>query len=70
MATGAQNTGAADGGAGVVQEETIGPRKITYLNQVEDGRNDVFWMQSAYGRRFLTVRNSTARYRISAFVAG
>lgn len=56
-----ENSPDADGGAGEVSSETIGPRKVIYTTTAQDGR-EVYFSRTGYGRTFLQLeRRSVAR---------
>ena len=62
-----ENTGEADGGAGVVSQEQIGPRMVTYRTMSEG--DDTFFERTSYGRTYLIIRNRNPR-RTMPFVVG
>ena len=49
---------AADGGAGVVVSESVGPRSVSYMPTSESG-SDAWWDQTKYGREFRELRRVT-----------
>ena len=59
---------AADGGAGVITQERIGPKSLTYKTQVNGRARDAFFATSKYGRRFLLLEQRTPRSGIGAMV--
>ena len=59
---------AADGGAGVITQERIGPKSLTYMTQVNGRARDAFFATSKYGRRFLLLEQRTPRSGIGAIV--
>ena len=67
LAIAAQENAVADGGAGVVTDEVLGPLRRTYMTMAGNER-EAFWATSAYGRRYLTIRNSSTTWGISAMV--
>lgn len=48
----------ADGGAGVVTSESVGPRSVSYMPTASTGA-EAWWAQTVYGREFLELRRST-----------
>lgn len=54
-----------DGGSGVIVEETIGPRKVLYANQVLDGDPRVFLVTTFYGRRVLELESRCVAAAVS-----
>ena len=57
----------ADGGAGVITDEQIGPKTTSYQNMTVDQR-DVFFATTPYGRRFLVLERKTPRFGVGASV--
>lgn len=66
LALGRQETGKADGGAGELTAETIGPKSADYMAQAESGR-EVFFTTTAYGRAMLTLEKRHPKRAISMF---
>ena len=64
-----ENTGKADGGAGVVASEKIGPRQVAYLTQADGSARRAFYATSSYGRMFLALADTSARASVGARVA-
>ena len=62
-----ENTGAPDGGSGVVAQETVGPRMVMYEAEAR-GDGDAFWLRTAYGRLFKALDRTSPRRAISAAV--
>ena len=52
-----EETGALDGGSGVVQHETIGSQNMSYRDMAGDEPREVFFSRSAYGRHVLLLEN-------------
>ena len=48
----------ADGGAGVVVSESVGPRSASYMPTASSGA-EAWWAQTIYGREFLELRRSS-----------
>ena len=47
-----------DGGAGIIQSESIGPMRLTFQTQAKDQR-EVFFSRTSYGRMFLQLEHRT-----------
>ena len=48
----------ADGGAGVVVSESVGPRSVSYMPTASSGA-EAWWAQTVYGREFLELRRAS-----------
>ena len=67
-----ENTGVMDGGSGVIQQETVGPKMAIYANMTgnsKEGRQDGFFERTGYGRTYLILRDTSPR-RMMPFIAG
>ncbi len=62
-----EQTGHPDGGAGVIQEEQIGPRRVVYMELAETER-EIFFASTTYGRRMMALESRTPR-SVMPFVA-
>ena len=63
--TGAGSTGASvDGGDGEVTAESAGGVSASYKSQAAKEK-DVFYMSTAYGRRYVALRNACPGYKFS-----
>ena len=60
----------ADGGAGVVTRETIGPRTIDYLTMAGKDERRAFYATTFYGRLLLAIEDRMPRRIIGAAVVG
>ena len=65
----ASGTVQPDGGSGLVTSETIGPQRIDYKTQAENG-DDVFYARTSYGRLFLSLKRRTPAYAGSFRIMG
>lgn len=67
----AENDEPHDGGSGVVSEEGMGPRRVSYVTQAsaEGTARAAFFGTTSYGRRFLALEGGAARARFGAFVS-
>lgn len=63
-----QNQAEADGGAGEVRQEHIGPKMVMYKTQAMTER-EVFFSSSPYGRLMLQLERRNPRMVLSAFSA-
>ena len=61
-------TGTADGGSGEVKAERIGPRRVEYATMAKDGRRDVFFATSSYGRMVLTLEDRHPQLVIASVI--
>lgn len=66
LAVNSQNTGAADGGSGIVSMEILGPRTVQYQNMAKEGDEiGRFFEQSSYGRTVLMLeKRSTTNFSV------
>ena len=63
--SGAGSTGASsDGGDGEITSESAGGVSASFNSQADKGK-DVFYMSTAYGRRYIALRNACPGYRFS-----
>ena len=69
LALDAEQTGAPDGGAGVVTQERIGPRTITYLTDAGDDERRAFYATTSFGRRFLALEDRNPYVGLGTLVA-
>ena len=58
-----------DGGAGLVEGETVGPGMTTFKSQAKD-EQETFFARSSYGRMFLTLERRTPEKIMSMRVYG
>jgi len=66
--SGAGSTGASsDGGDGEVVSESAGGVSASFKSQADKGK-DVFYMSTAYGRRYIALRNACPGYAFSVRV--
>ena len=58
-----------DGGAGVVEQESIGPRTVGYVTQAQGDKRRAFYATTAYGRMFLALEERTPTHAMGILVA-
>ena len=60
--------GKVDGGAGVVTEEEIGDRSVSYMDGAGGEERRVFWQRTPYGREFLKIEERNPRQAFGMLV--
>ena len=72
ITVGAENTGALDGGSGVVTRERIGQREVYYngaSGETPMTPDEAWFQRSSYGRMYRTMVKRSSRYVLGMFSA-
>ena len=57
-----------DGGSGVILKETLGPKTVEYITNVDESKKNAFYSTTPFGRRFLALEARTPRSGIGLMI--